>query len=374
MTVQVFVYPEELAATGPDALAAHVAELGCDAVSMALVYHRGRRVFPRQRRVSVLTGTTVYFEPDPARYGALAPVGNAPLELREAVRRFRGACDRRGLAFRAWIVALHNDGLAAAHPEAAAHSLDGAPTGVGLCPSAPEAVAFAAALVGDCCAQLGPDAVDLEAGLYPAWEPSYTLTLALEPLSEHARLLGAQCFCAACRALIGPEADALEARARSAAGPPFGEAGDGDDPAAGLAAVRVRGAARLVEAVAAAAHAHGSALRVFGSGPPAQAALQGLSAESLAAADAVLLGCGPLRGDELVERFRGLRALAGGRPATVSTNWTPERTPDALAADVARLPAEGADGLALYNLTLVPDAGLRAFRSAAHAFRAALAA
>ena len=65
--VQVFLYPEELEHVGPEALAAQVLELGCDAVSVAVVYHRGRRVFPRHRRVSVLTRTTMYVEPAQAR-------------------------------------------------------------------------------------------------------------------------------------------------------------------------------------------------------------------------------------------------------------------------------------------------------------------
>jgi hypothetical protein len=42
-----------------------------------------------------------------------------------------------------------------------------------------------------------------------------------------------------------------------------------------------------------------------------------------------------------------------------------------MAADVTRLAAAGAEGLALYNLSLVPEAGLDAFRAAASAFRAA---
>jgi hypothetical protein len=45
-----------------------------------------------------------------------------------------------------------------------------------------------------------------------------------------------------------------------------------------------------------------------------------------------------------------------------------------MAADVTRLAAAGADGLALYNLSLVPDEGLTAFRAAADAFRAAVPA
>jgi hypothetical protein len=365
--VQVFLYPEELEHVEPAALAAQVLDLGCDAVSVAVAYHRGRRVFPRHRQVSVLTRTTLYVEPERARYGALAPAGART----ESLFRFREACDQAGLRFRAWVVGLHNDELAAAHPEAASRLLDGSPSGHSLCPSAPEAVEYVAALAGDVTAQLEPEYVDLEAAFYPAWEPSYTLTLALDPLSERARLLGSQCFCDSCRAVLG---SAAEAWAHAAAGPPFGdrETGDRDQDLTGrLAAGRAAGATRLIQAAADAVHDAGSRLRVFASGPPEQAALQGVSPVSTAPADALLFGCGPLAGDDLQERFAGLRALAG-RTGSVSTNWTPDRTE--LAADVERLAAAGADGLALYNLTLVPEAGLAAFRGAAHAFRAAVAA
>jgi len=352
--VQVFLYPEELEHVEPAALAAQVLELGCDAVSVAVAYHRGRRVFPRHRRVSVLTRTTLYVEPERDRYGSLVPEGTRS----EPLLRFREVCERTGLRFRAWVVGLHNGELAAAHPDAAARLLDGSPAGHSLCPSAPEAVEYVAALAGDVAAQLEPEYVDLEAAFYPAWEPSYTLTLALEPLSEQARLLLPQCFCSSCRALIGQD---VEERAHAA------EAGVLTELARGRAA----GALRLVEAAAAAVHAQGSLLRVFASGPPEQAAVQGASPDSVAAADALLYGCGPLRGDELISRFDGLRALTG-RAGSVSTNWTPERTD--LAMDAERLAAAGAEGLALYNLSLVPEAGLAAFRAAAHAFRAAVAA
>ncbi|MCP9484451.1 MAG: hypothetical protein MSC30_01195 [Gaiellaceae bacterium MAG52_C11] len=362
--VQVFVYPEELDHTGPSDLAAQVLELGCDAVSVAVAYHPARRVFPRHRRVSVLTRSTLYLEPERSRYGSVVPTG-VPWE---GLLRFREACDLAGLRFRAWIVGLHNGELAAAHPHAAARLLDGSPAGHSLCPSAPEAVEYLAALAGDVAAQLSPEAVDLEAGFYPAWEPSYTLTLALEPLSERARLLGAQCFCESCRVFLGAEA---QARAYAAAGPPFGAGADDEGILAELAAARAASAAQLVAATAASVHAEGSLLRVFASGPPEQAALQGVAPESVAAADALLFGCGPLAGDELLSRFADLRTLAG-RSGSVSTNWIRGRT--ALVADVERLVAAGAEGLALYNLSLVPEAGLEAFRAAAQAFRGAVPA
>jgi hypothetical protein len=348
--VQVFLYPEELEHVEPDALAEQVLGLGCDAVSVAVAYHRGRRVFPRHRRVSVLTRTTIYVEPDAGRYGELQPEGMAT----PALHRFRESCERAGLRFRAWVVGLHNDSLAAAHPEAAARLLDGTPAGHSLCPSAPETVEYVAALAADVAAQLGPEAVDLEAAFYPAWEPSYTLTLALEPVSDEARLLLPQCFCSSCLVLFGPD---VEARTHAYERRVVAE----------LAQGRAAGARRLVEAVAAAVHEQGSLLRVFASGTPEQAALQGVSPASVAAADALLYGCGPLRGDELHARFDGLRGLTG-RAGSVSTNWTPERTD--LAADAGRLAAAGAEGLALYNLSLVPAEGLDAFRAAASAFKA----
>lgn len=376
--VQVFVYPEELRFVSPDALAAQVAELGCDAVSMAIVYHRARRVFPRHHHVSVLRGSTVYFAPDPRRYGELLPDANADPDLREAVLRFREACRDAGIAFRAWVVALHHEGLATRNPGAAAHGLDGSPLGHSLCPSAPGAVEYVAALAGDVAARFEPETVDLEAWAYPAWEPSYTLTLALQPLGPRAELLATQCFCEHCSRLIGTGAEELEQLARRSAGAPFSAPGDdavdGGDVIHELAGARATGAARLVAAVAGSVHAEGVELRVFGSGAPAQARLQGLAPAAVEHADSVLLGCARLAGNELHERFAGLRELIGPRTPTVSTNWTPERTPAALADDVRRLVAAGAGGLALYNLSLVTTAGLDAFRAATAAFHAAVPA
>jgi hypothetical protein len=365
MSTQLFVYPEELETTAPAALAEQVRALGCDAVSVALAYHRARRVFPRAGRVSHSPGGAVSFTPDPARYGRLVPVPTASSRLREAVEEFRAACRTAGVGFRAWIVALHSEPLTLAHPHAAAQTLDGSPTGFSLCPSSDDAVAYVAGLVGDVCARLDPDGVDLEAALYPAWEPAYTLTLALEPLSERATLYGAQCFCEACRPLVGD----LEERVRRAAGPPFGPAGDAEGVAGPLATARARAVERLLCEVAAAAG--GAELCATASGPADSAQLRGLSPSSAAAVDRILLGLGPLSGEAIDERLENLLPLAGDRPVTTSLNWGARRTPAVFADDARRVAAAGADRLALYNLSLVPDEGLAAFAAAAEAFREA---
>ena len=371
--VTVFCYPEELRYVAPDRLAEQAGKLA-DSVSVALVYHRGRRVFPRHHAVTSLSTSVAYFEPQRSRYGAAVPEAIADPELRQLVLRFREACERHDVRFRAWVVALHDERLAAKHPRLGSRLLDGSPSEHGLCPSNVESVEYAAALAGDVAAQLGPETIDLEAALYPAWEPSYSLTLALEPLSERAQRLASQCFCASCRSLFGSAAAELEASAQRAAGPPFSSASEEEDDAElvqQLAAGRAFGATRLVEAVAAAVRREGARLRLFVSGPPGRAPLHGLSAETVAPADEVLYGCGSLAGEELLDRFAGL-ATAAGRGGSVSMNWSPSRSPAALAEDVRQAVAAGADGLALYNLSLVPEAGLEAFRAATLAYRATL--
>jgi hypothetical protein len=373
--IQVFVYPEELESVDPDALAQQILALGFDAVSMALTYHRARRVLPRQGRISISPGGAVSFTPDAARYGQLVPEPTASAALRHSVLAFRESCRSAGLRFRAWVVALHTEPLALAHPEFAARTLDGASTGFSLCPSFDETVAYIAALVGDVCSQLEPESVDLEAALYPAWDPAYTLTLALEPLSGRAVLYAAQCFCPGCRRLLGPAWEDIEARTRDAAGPPFGPSGELDAALREeLAGARAAGASRLLQAAADAAHQEGSALCMTAFGAADSAHLRGLAPETAAIVDRVLLGFGVLTGRELTERLRGLRPLVGDRPVTASLNWSPARLPGSFAADAERVAAAGVRGLALYNLSLVPEQGLDAFRAAASAFRSVSAA
>jgi len=375
--IQVFVYPEELLFVGAEELADQIVGLGCDAVSISLVYHRARRVFPRHRRISVLTGNGIYFTPDRDRYGEIAPSACAPAELQAKVARFRVVCAQQGLRFRAWLVGLHDESLAREHSHAGARALDGSSLGHGLCPSVPAAVEYVAAVAADVAAQFEPEGIDLEAWLYPAWEPAYTMTQALEPLSPDAELFATQCFCASCRSLMGAAAAELEQRAKRAAGHPFGERASDDDPTLfeELAAFRRTGATQLASAVANALDGSGTWLRLLCSGPAEQLTLQGLSPSTIRPADAVQLGCARLRGSELLARFQSLRALVEDSPhsVTVSTNWTPERTPPTMADDVTALASLGADGLSLYNLSLVPDAGLVAFQAASAAFREASA-
>jgi hypothetical protein len=358
VSVQVFCYPEDAVLTGAGPLCELAAGLGADAVAVAVRYHPARRWFARHGVVRHSAPGITYFRPEEDRYGRLRPLAVAGDPELTALAELREEARRHGLAFHAWTVMLHDDPVVAAHPDLAARTLDGAPSIHALCPSHPDVVEYAAALVADVSARFGPDVVELESAMYSAWDPSYVISLELAPLTGTARAFAGQCFCGACVRLIeelGHDPDALRRAA------PAGE------DAATLQAVRAHGVRRVMEACAAAAREHEAAVRPLVFGDAAMAALQGASPESFAPADRAGVGCGALTGEAMVERFTSLAALAGDRRLLASLNWSPARTGEHFAADVRAVMAAGAADIALYNLSLVPETALPDLAAAARA-------
>jgi hypothetical protein len=358
VTVQVFCYPEDALLTGAGPLCELAAGLGAGAIAVAVRYHPARRWFARHGLVRHSPPGITYFRPSGERYGRLRPLEIAGDAEIAALGELREEAARHGLAFHAWTVMLHDDPVVAAHPDLAARTLDDTPTIHALCPSHPDVVEYAAALVADLCERLRPDVVELESALYAAWDPSYVVSLELAPLTGAARALAGQCFCAACIRLIerlGHDPARLRDQAR---------AGDGIDV---LRSVRAAGVRPVIEATAAAAHEHDAAVRPLVFDDPLMAALQGAGPDAFEAADAVGLGCGVLTGDALAERFCGLAELAGDHPLLASLNWSPSRPGEAFAADVRTVMESGASDIALYNLSLVPESALPDLAEAARA-------
>lgn len=360
-----FCYPEDLELGSPEALLDLVESIGAGGVAVALTYHRARRVFPRPRRVVHAPPGCTSFQPSAGAYGALAPAATASRELHDRLFALRWGCARRGLAFHAWLVALHHEPLARRRPELAAQTVDGTPAEHALCPSHDEVAEFCAALAGDACRQFAPDGVELEAALYPAWEPAYTLTLALDPLAPRAAAFAAQCFCGACERLLrsaGHDPKDLRARAAAAA---F-DGGEEPGAAAALAGVRADRVAGLLAGVREAAD--GVPVRVLGFGAPELLGLQGLTDASAAAAGGAGMGTGTLTGAPLARHWAAVREHLPSHAPLATVNWAPGRDARRLAADARALARGGAGALGLYNLSLVPERALPALRAAASAF------
>ena len=144
----IYCYAWDLAECGVAAATDQFRALGLDTVTMAGSYHAGKFLRPQGKRGKVYfpQDGTVYFKADPRRYGAIKPVANAMLAERDVLRELT---DHGGMNVNAWLVLLHNTRLGAAYPESTVTNAFGDRYVYSLCPSAPEARAYAVGLARD---------------------------------------------------------------------------------------------------------------------------------------------------------------------------------------------------------------------------------
>ena len=74
----IYAYPWDLAETGVGAAIDRFLALGLDTVTVAGSYHAGKFLRPHGQtgKVYFPEDGTVYFQPDPSRYGAIKPIAN----------------------------------------------------------------------------------------------------------------------------------------------------------------------------------------------------------------------------------------------------------------------------------------------------------
>ncbi len=144
----IYAYPWDLADDGVESAIGRFRKLGLDTVTIAGSYHAGKFLRPHGRRGKVYfpEDGTVYFKPDPGRYGAIKPVVNTMLSHRDVLRELTESKDT---AVNVWLVLLHNTLLASAHPHSTVANAFGDRYIYSLCPSAPDARAYARALARD---------------------------------------------------------------------------------------------------------------------------------------------------------------------------------------------------------------------------------
>ncbi len=211
-----YVYAWDLWQEGVVPVADRLRAAGLSGVSIATAYHAGKFLRPHapRGRVWFPDDGTVYFKPDPALYGRLAP----------QAARMVGAFDALGelatrapdLRVTAWTVGLHNSRLGAAHPDLACQTPFGDPLVNALCPSQPEVRAYLAALALDTARQPGLREIAIETPGFQTYRHGHHHEFELIELPEAAETLLGLCFCSACRArarAFGIDADRLAAEA-----------------------------------------------------------------------------------------------------------------------------------------------------------------
>lgn len=213
----IYAYAWDVAEIGVSAAVDRFVRLGLDTVTIVGSYHAGKFLRPHGKtgKVTFPEDGTIYFKPDLSRYGAIKPVENSLLSsgndvLRELVGQSR-------VATNVWLVLLHNTRLGLAHPNSVVANTFGDRYIYNLCPSAPEARAYAIGLARDVTESYSVSGVSLETSGFLPYAHGYHHEFAL---NRPNRWLDSQlglCFCRHCMAGAKKDGIRVEALKRQVA-------------------------------------------------------------------------------------------------------------------------------------------------------------
>ena len=210
----IYAYAWDIAEVGVKNAVAEFRGLGLNTVTYAGSYHAGKFLRPHGKtgKVYFPEDGTVYFKANPKNYGAIKPVANSILKERDVLREL---AETKGIATNVWLVLLHNTLLGMAHPDAAVANAFGDRYFYSLCPSAPEARAYALGLAKDVTENYSVSGVSLESPGFAPYAHGFHHEFAL---NQPNRWLDSQlglCFCEHCLAAakaVGINARALKAQ------------------------------------------------------------------------------------------------------------------------------------------------------------------
>jgi hypothetical protein len=210
----IYAYPWDLAETGVNAAVDRFIPLGLDTVTVAGSYHAGKFLRPHGKagKVYFPEDGTVYFKADPRRYGPIKPIAHSMLSSGQDMVGELAGQDR--MATNVWLVLLHNTRLGAAHTESTVANAFGDRYVYNLCPSAPEARAYAVGLARDVTESYPVSGVSLETPGFLPYAHGFHHEFAL---NRGNRWLDSQfglCFCPHCMAGAKRAGIAVEALRR----------------------------------------------------------------------------------------------------------------------------------------------------------------
>jgi hypothetical protein len=205
----IYSYAWDLAETGVGVAIDEFLALGLDTVTIAGSYHAGKFLRPHGKagKVYFPEDGTAYFHTDASRYGAIKPLPNSLLADRDVLSEL--TADGR-MASNVWLVLLHNTALGMAHPDSVVRNAFWDPYYYNLCPSAPEARAYARGLAKDVTESYPVAGLSMEAPGFTPYAHGYHHEFALMRSNPWLENLLGLCFCDHCVARA--EAQGIEAR------------------------------------------------------------------------------------------------------------------------------------------------------------------
>jgi hypothetical protein len=201
-SVELFAYPWDILDEGEAPFLDRCRQLGIDRLHVAVSYHSGKFLLPRNRRARV------YFPEPGARYFQAPPAtwqGGLDQPVSELAatgwldRLAAGAAERR-IELSAWTVFFHNSALGARYPDLTIENAFGDRYPFALCPSRQQVRDHAAAMCRSLACLGSFTAIDLETIGYLGYFHGHHHEVTAVPLGTAERLLLSLCFCTACRA------------------------------------------------------------------------------------------------------------------------------------------------------------------------------
>ena len=212
--LSMFSYSWDLAENGVAKSVEEFKSLGINTVTLASSYHAGKFLRPKSKvkKVYFPEDGTVYFKSDASKYGEIKPISNSIYGDGQILRELT---ETKGLSVSAWLVLLHNTQLGTKHQDSAVQNAFGDPYVYALCPSAPEARAYAVGLAKDVTESYELDGISVESIGFPPYEHGFHHEMSfIKPNKWLSQNLGL-CFCKYCVAgaeKAGVDAKALKAR------------------------------------------------------------------------------------------------------------------------------------------------------------------
>lgn len=209
----IFTYPWDLADHGYDAALGEIAHAGFSNVNLAVQYHNGKFLLPRnpKRRVYYAEDGAVSYRPDLSRYGAMKPrLHSLVTDTSSPTDEVNKRAEKLGLKLVAWTVCLHNRWLGEQFPEAVQHTVFADPLYNSLSPAHPLVREYMIAHVTDLASRYDLHAIMLESPGYMGFVHG-----------EHHEIIGTE-FDAVQRDLLNLSFSDYEVEQATAAGIPAG--------------------------------------------------------------------------------------------------------------------------------------------------------
>lgn len=213
MRGSIWVYPWDIAAEGIRGIVDRVAGLHLDAINLAVVYHGSYMLLPRHPDLLVRShGGEVFFGTESDWPNDPNPRVSDLAERLPGLDEIIEVASGRGISVRAWIVAMHNSGIAERNPELAVETAFGGRLPFALCPSNGAVEKYLTTVVSR-LSRFAFESIDLETLFWMEGKHDGAHAKLPQLPQTVSAMLGV-CFCAKCVELTGHETDLTVLRTR----------------------------------------------------------------------------------------------------------------------------------------------------------------